>query len=319
MSLHHIRCVFFLVTLHNYSDKEMKVKILILLFLQVLGCSFALADTTPNASPSAVFKDAAGNEHQDSFEGSAPVTASFKANPQDIVGWTAYYEWRFFHGNEVKPYLQRYEEDTQYTFDRSGNHRVILRATFISGNDTIIHEYSPITVSLFESRLELPNAFSPNGDGINDVYKVKSSSRSIIEFHAKIYNRWGQKLYEWDSIDGGWDGKFHGKDVAQGVYYVVVEALGADGKRYSIKRDINLLRNHTVAAGYGRAAVENRAEVGGGHDEYAVALPSTIGETYHLPIGMVLSQRVGKLFPTRWESSLNTLGTSSQHVGKPIT
>ena len=252
MSLHHIRCVFFLVTLHNYSDKEMKVKILILLFLQVLGCSFVLADTTPNASPSAVFKDAAGNEHQDSFEGSAPVTAL-------------------------------------YTFDRSGNHRVILRATFISGNDTIIHEYSPITISLFESRLELPNAFSPNGDGINDVYKVKSSSRSIIEFHAKIYNRWGQKLYEWDSIDAGWDGKFHGKDVAQGVYYVVVEALGADGKRYSIKRDINLLRNHTVAAGYGRAAVENRAEVGGGHDEYAVALPSTIGGTYHLPIGKVQS------------------------------
>ena len=297
MSLHHIRCVFFLVTLHNYSDKEMKVKILILLFLQVLACSFALADTTPNASPSAVFKDAAGNEHQDSFEGSAPVTALFKANPQDIVGWTAYYEWRFFHGNEAKPYLQRYEEDTQYTFDRSGNHRVLLCATFISGNDTIIHEYSPITVSLFESRLELPNAFSPNGDGINDVYKVKSSSRSIIEFHAKIYNRWGQKLYEWDSIDGGWDGKFHGKDVAQGVYYVVVEALGADGKRYFIKRDINLLRNHTVAAGYGRAAVENRAEVGSGHDEYAVALPSTIGETYHLPIGKVQSRHGGTVFP----------------------
>ena len=95
----------------------------------------------------------------------------------------------------------------------------------------------------------MPNAFSPNGDGINDIYQAKSTYQSIIEFHAIIYNRWGQKLYEWNDITGGWDGKFHGKDVSQGVYFVVVNARGADGKRYSIKRDVNLLRGYIDSTG----------------------------------------------------------------------
>ena len=66
-----------------------------------------------------------------------------------------------------------------------------------------------------------------------------------MEFHATIFNRWGQKLYSWDDPAGGWDGKFHGKDVAQGVYYVLVKAKGADGRNYHIKRDVNLLRGYS--------------------------------------------------------------------------
>lgn len=54
------------------------------------------------------------------------------------------------------------------------------------------------------SSLLMPNAFSPNGDGINDIYKPKDGYRNIEEFHAYIYNRWGQKLYEWTDLP--WDG-----------------------------------------------------------------------------------------------------------------
>ena len=50
------------------------------------------------------------------------------------------------------------------------------------------------------SSLLMPNAFSPNGDGINDIYKPKDGYRNIEEFHAYIYNRWGQKLYEWTDL-----------------------------------------------------------------------------------------------------------------------
>ena len=69
--------------------------------------------------------------------------------------------------------------------------------------------------------------------------------KSIVEFRAIVFNRWGQKLYEWTDPAGGWDGKFNGKDVAQGVYFVNVKAKGADGRNFHIKRDINLLRNFT--------------------------------------------------------------------------
>ena len=97
----------------------------------------------------------------------------------------------------------------------------------------------------------MPNAFSPNGDGINDIYKAKDGYQSLTEFHAYIFNRWGQKLYEWTNPADGWDGKYKGKDVAQGVYYVPVKAKGADGKTYNIKRDVNLLRGYTEGTNTG--------------------------------------------------------------------
>jgi gliding motility-associated-like protein len=86
-----------------------------------------------------------------------------------------------------------------------------------------------------------PNAFSPNGDEYNEKYKAKEV-QSIVEFHAAIYNRWGQKLYEWSDVNDGWDGKYNGKDVKDGVYYVQVKAKGADGQVFVIKKDVNLLR-----------------------------------------------------------------------------
>ena len=91
----------------------------------------------------------------------------------------------------------------------------------------------------------MPNAFTPNGDEHNDVYKARDGHQSIIEFHAYIFNRWGQKLYEWTDINSGWDGKFHGKDVKQGVYFCLVKAKGSDGKIYNIKTDVNLLRGYS--------------------------------------------------------------------------
>ena len=94
------------------------------------------------------------------------------------------------------------------------------------------------------STLVMPNAFSPNDDQINDVYKVKSY-QNIVEFHAYIFNRWGQKLYEWTNIDEGWDGKYRGNDVKQGTYFVLVKAKGADGHNYNIRKDVNLFRTFT--------------------------------------------------------------------------
>ena len=66
-----------------------------------------------------------------------------------------------------------------------------------------------------------------------------------MEFKATIYNRWGQKLYEWTDPAGEWNGTFNGKDVKDGVYYVHVQAKGADGVKYNIKKDVNLLRGYT--------------------------------------------------------------------------
>ena len=109
-----------------------------------------------------------------------------------------------------------------------------------TGDDSLT---SDSTVVLTSS-LVIPNAFSPNHDEMNEVFKVKSH-QNIVEFHAYIFNRWGQKLYEWTDLEGGWDGTYQGKDVKQGTYFVLVKAKGADGQTYNIRKDVNLLRGYT--------------------------------------------------------------------------
>ena len=144
----------------------------------------------------------------------------------------------------------------EVTFTKAGMHKAVLYAVFTQGTDSVPYteEYwetaTPITVSISESRLDMPNAFSPNnGDDINNIYRAKPDYQSIVEFHAYIFNRWGQKLYEWHDPAGGWDGKYKGKDVAQGVYYCLVKAKGADGRVYNFHTDVNLLRGFTEDTG----------------------------------------------------------------------
>ena len=169
-------------------------------------------DEIPTISPTATYVTDEGEEENSNMSGNAPLVGRFQANPQNVGEYSANYEWRFTIDGESTPYLTRYEENTEYTFTKAGTHNIVVYATFINGNDTIAYtqeywdEIGPMRVTISESKLEMPNAFSPNGDGINDIYKAKDGYQSIIEFHAYIFNRWGQKLYEWDDPAGGWDG-----------------------------------------------------------------------------------------------------------------
>ena len=110
----------------------------------------------------------------------------------------------------------------------------------VADNDSVASDSTVVLTST----LIMPNAFSPNNDKINDVYMVKSY-QNIVEFHAYIFNRWGQKLSEWTDLEGGWDGTYRGNDVKQGTYFVLVKAKGADGQTYNIRKDVNLLRGYT--------------------------------------------------------------------------
>lgn len=234
---------------------EMTIYRKILALSMLIATTFAQADVNdevPTISPTATYTDINGEETESNeMSGQAPLVGRFKANPSNVEGYTATYEWRFTKEGETSPYLTRYEEETEYTFNMAGSHSIVIYATFTKGDDVIQYgqeywdETGPMRVTISESKLEMPNAFSPNGDGINDIYKAKDGYQSIVEFHAYIFNRWGQKLFEWTNPADGWDGKYKGKDVAQGVYFVLVEAKGADGKTYKIKRDVNLLRGFT--------------------------------------------------------------------------
>ena len=167
--------------------------------------------------------------------GSAPADISFYAYVSDAV---IHYEWQMCRDQNFEvPDYRFYQQDLDYTFTEEGT--FYLR--FIGSNaDGTCETFGDVyTVSIGASALECPNAFSPNGDGVNDVWKV--SYRSLIDFHCEIFSRNGQPIYSFSDPSGGWDGSWHGRTVSPGVYYYVITATGADGKKYKKSGDINII------------------------------------------------------------------------------
>lgn len=227
----------------------MKKKMIVwLCIMALLPRGAAAQDVNPTVNPLAYYTDEDGMsmETRSIDEGQAPLDVTFRANPEHMDGYMPSYEWHFrkLSATEgMQEIFVRYEEDTQYTFNESGTYNVVLK-TFLDDKGNELDSVTLI-VTILESKLEFPNAFSPNGDGINDVYKAKKGWRSIVSFRGIIVNRWGQKLFEWHDPAGEWDGKYNGRDVEEGVYFVQVIAKGADGKEYHIRKDVNLLRGYT--------------------------------------------------------------------------
>lgn len=214
-------------------------------------CPFAGHAQTTSVIATYTDRDNNTVDSETDFTEEAPLIVTFRVNAKDMDEHTPSYEWHI-RKEEVegeRDIVVRYEETTQYTFTESGTFKVILKTRLTDiGADL---DSAMIKVTISESRLEMPNAFSPNDDGKNDIYGAKGINdpnstahyKSIVEFHGYIFNRWGQKLFEWTDVSKGWDGKFHGTPVKDGVYYVLVKAKGADGREYNIKKDINLLRS----------------------------------------------------------------------------
>lgn len=76
-------------------------------------------------------------------------------------------------------------------------------------------------VDVREIKLEVPNVFTPNGDGINDYFEIKNLD-SYVSNELVIYNRWGKKVYEASNYRNQWDGN----SLNNGVYYYVLKCVG---------------------------------------------------------------------------------------------
>ena len=86
----------------------------------------------------------------------------------------------------------------------------------------------------------VPNAFTPNGDGENDLLIVRSLIVEDIIF--RVYNRWGEMVYETNSMHTSWDGTFRGKMLDPDVYDYYLEGHCIDGQEFLIKGNITLIR-----------------------------------------------------------------------------
>jgi gliding motility-associated-like protein len=92
----------------------------------------------------------------------------------------------------------------------------------------------------------MPNAFSPNGDGLNDVFEPKFVNKSGYVIKAfKIFNRWGQLVYQAQGTrKASWNGRYYNqdRDADPGVYYYYVDVLFIDGTKEYIKGDVTIIR-----------------------------------------------------------------------------
>lgn len=91
---------------------------------------------------------------------------------------------------------------------------------------------------------DVPNAFTPNGDGENDYFFPRNLlSRGAVGFRMSIFNRWGQKVFETENLNGrGWDGKFNGVDQPMGAYIYQIQIAFKNGKTEEYNGSVTLIR-----------------------------------------------------------------------------
>ena len=160
-------------------------------------------------------------------EGYSPLPVSFNCSSTGATSWT----WNFGDGNTSA------SQNTSNTFVNGGIYTVTLTAS--SG---ICSVTQTITIIVYDAlTLEIPNVFTPNDDGVNDVFTIKSTG--VKNISLQIFNRWGEKQYEFSGSKAAWDGlTTNGQQVNDGTYFFFVKATGFDDKNIERQGTVNLFR-----------------------------------------------------------------------------
>ncbi|MBA4303832.1 MAG: hypothetical protein C0424_06365 [Sphingobacteriaceae bacterium] len=129
-------------------------------------------------------------------------------------------------------------ENPVHVYRTPGSYRIILRVQSKATNcsDTLVFDY----VYIDSVALVLPNAFTPNGDGTNDVFIGLARNFRSLDF--RVYDRWGSRVFNAVSTEIRWDGKCDGEPCIAGVYPYVLEGVGRNGRPYRFTGTINLIR-----------------------------------------------------------------------------
>ena len=162
--------------------------------------------------------------------GNAPLDVNFSINSSNAI---SNYNWDFI-GQASSP-----ASSPNFLFTEAGLYSVIVELTDISGCvalDTIEIRVLPE----LDSKLEVPNCFSPNGDGFNDIWLVNALNLSTCQL--SVVNRWGSLLYESTSVLPSWNGQSNAGNAPDGTYFYVLDAIGTDSKPYQLKGSITLSR-----------------------------------------------------------------------------
>ncbi len=173
---------------------------------------------------------------------SSNISSSFTANPYlgtvplNVVftpntTTAATYSWTLGNGSAAT------STSTQTTYTTAGSYTV----TLVTTNGTCTSSTSQVIVVDGIPGIVIPNIFTPNGDGINELFGIQCTG--IADLNAGIYNRWGTLISTIEGVNGTWDGtSATDKTLSEGTYFVIVKAKGIDGKLYEKEGFVTLVR-----------------------------------------------------------------------------
>lgn len=155
-------------------------------------------------------------------------TAGFTASPTEasvlngVINFTNTsqgensWSWDFGNGGTSS------SENPSHTYTSPGTYTVVLTVSNIHlCTDTI-----SLQITIFDE-IQVPNVFTPNGDGVNDTFSFPAHTAQNVEI--TILNRWGNVVFKGNDPASGWDGKSNGQNSPDGVYYYLVRVKTADG------------------------------------------------------------------------------------------
>ena len=155
-----------------------------------------------------------------------PVSLSITTN----TGWT-------LNGGYLSDGDSIHSLSTIHTFQESGDYTAIYYFTSIHG----CKDSAKYNIDIIDfSTLYIPNAFTPNNDGKNDVFRAEGTF--ITSFQMEIYDRWGNLVITLNDLSSSWNGHYKGKEAPVDVYVYKATATDIAGKQLSYKGQINLIR-----------------------------------------------------------------------------
>lgn len=160
---------------------------------------------------------------------------AFSANVQSPPGTTPTWSWNFGDGQTST------NQNPTHTYTQGGNYIINLITTIpnsVGCADTLSAQTIRVEAN---PEVYIPNTFTPNGDGFNDVFKVRGPQFAI--FYFAVYNRWGQLIFETNDITQGWDGTYKGKLADPGVFgYYAKMKCKDDSEEIFKKGNVTLIR-----------------------------------------------------------------------------
>ncbi len=144
-------------------------------------------------------------------------------------------KWNWYFEGNITDTI--FEKNPSYLFEQAGKYPVTLVATNKwNCVDTVI-KMIEIQNDLL---LYIPNAFTPNGDGLNDIFMPKGMA--LTKYHLAIYNRWGELIFESNDMLNGWDGTFRGKECKTDAYVYKIDLVNNNSKSKAYTGTVTLIR-----------------------------------------------------------------------------